>query len=350
MSYFPQPYDETQCSYAPAPVTPNPSYYLSAPAPIQLRTFMVSHRLGFDSLHHFSSAPQILALENPEGPTPNLEFWCRGKKILIVVHGFNAEFSEVEEALYETSEKTKGVYGAIIAFVYPSQQLRLSAPLSSYSTAKDVAQYAAIDLFPDLLNQVLSVAGQVDIVAHSLGTRLVMDSLSSRKKPIYGQVTNLFLLGGVAPETSLSLCPGSHRRALPLAIQIYNIFSRRDLTVPIHTIISDEERIIGNPSPISDLCLSRNVTYVDATPVVDSHRAFLTSEVVIKFIKSASKDLCKFDYPHIQLLPSHCFRIVLEQQPYDPKTVPALAKLGTDFLEGFGKRVTKEASSFFFAG
>ncbi|GLS27385.1 alpha/beta hydrolase [Marinibactrum halimedae] len=106
-----------------------------------------------------------------------------GKKVLILVHGYNNEQDEVYDAYSiierKISKHLSTTYDAIIGYSWPGGDNRLDW-WAAKSRANSVARQ-----FRFLLEMIGEKAVAIDVMSHSLGARVVLKALKqSRKKPL----------------------------------------------------------------------------------------------------------------------------------------------------------------------
>ena len=120
----------------------------------------------------------------------------RGREVLIFIHGFNVSF---EDALRRTAQLAYDLAfdGAPVAFTWPARSISIPiAALSSvssaalfastteYDAAEDNAELAAFSLRA-FLNEVRKRSGAttIDLIAHSMGARVLTKALSQIVEP-----------------------------------------------------------------------------------------------------------------------------------------------------------------------
>ncbi len=257
--------------------------------------YAISDRLNADSMKKFAPITLIAQVQFQLNTQNYEEFESvrpfMNRRVLILVHGFNAQYSEVIATLKQVAAKTQGTYDTVIAYLYPCEKSTFFPPNFPYQQARVNALAIAQTRFPVILDSILSVARRVDIAAHSMGAFLAMNALNNPTSTRLNKVDNLFLAGGAIQMESLLSCPlplcSTYQNVLNHVHTIYNISSCLDEVLPLHTLFN-RETTAGRPKALDPNFLSWNVKMIDASSVVGSHRDYLNNAAVIGLIKLAA--------------------------------------------------------------
>jgi esterase/lipase superfamily enzyme len=178
---------------------------------------------------------------------------------VIFVHGFNNTFAE---GLYRLAQLSHDLdlRGVAVHYAWPSRGVALG-----YVADRDSALFAR-DGLEQLINQVeASGAENIILVAHSMGSALLMESL--RQMAIRGDTRTLRRIGGViliSPDLDVDVFR-SQAHAIGTLPQPFLIFgSDRDKLLSLSARLTGEPERLGNLGDISRLA-DLNVTYLDSS-------------------------------------------------------------------------------------
>lgn len=135
---------------------------------------------------------------NREISNENLLNLVRGKRVIILVHGYNNTFSEVCDAYLRLTNQLKAnsvPHDQVIGYIWPGGDKKLS-----YFAAKKRARKLAPRI-SDLLESLSDQVQSIDIIAHSMGCFL---SLSTLKKAKGVKLNNIYLMAPAVKNFMLS--------------------------------------------------------------------------------------------------------------------------------------------------
>jgi esterase/lipase superfamily enzyme len=180
------------------------------------------------------------------------------RDVVIFVHGFNNNFAEGLYRLAQMSHDLK-MPGIPVHYAWPSRGAALG-----YVADRDSALFSR-DGLEQLINQTEAAGAEnVILVAHSMGSALLMESL--RQLAIRGDKQSLDRIGGViliSPDIDVDVFR-SQARVLGALPQPFVIFgSDRDRILGLSARLTGEPERLGNLTDISRLA-DLEVTYVDS--------------------------------------------------------------------------------------
>ncbi|CAF24694.1 alpha/beta hydrolase [Candidatus Protochlamydia amoebophila] len=267
--------------------------YLDSDSDSEQEIYLISDRMNFTDRHKFSPETQIMKAGLISSTAQiyleeNIQTYkvfklknFSNRKILILIHGFTVKYEDALKTLRSVSDKVGDRYDAVIGYLYPA-----CAKFYQYRQAKENGLYVAEERLPEILHSIQSVAEQVDIVAHSMGTIVAMHALNQSASP---KIDNLFLLGGAVEEKSIFECDGQGcttlKRALSNAKKIYVLYSCNDAVLPwLH--IFNSTQTLGRPDKvIQQKPIAKNVCLINTSSVVKDHSAYFQCQEVFKFFK-----------------------------------------------------------------
>jgi len=142
--------------------------------------------------------PQIVQFVNENTQKlslDQLEAMVLGKRVLLLVHGFNSVWSEVcgsykqiEANLQNAAlaANTANLYDLVIGYMWPGEDHKIDYPLAVINSKRHISAMA------DILKQLSAKVQKLDVISHSLGCFLTLSAIGyyNNAKPIIG---NLFL-------------------------------------------------------------------------------------------------------------------------------------------------------------
>ena len=242
---------------------------------------MLSYRKDFWDSDTASDQSQW-ALVRPDGTiassTPDLK-WLDQKNILVVVHGFNTEESDILPAYFNVKKQmsarvmqaAKPFYDAVIGITWPGYQNDLE-----YYSTEDHARALASRLRSDI-NRLAGLAGKVDVIAHSTGNRFIFEALKTggRDKP----VRNLFSFAPVVDDESIKK-KHQYVPSVRSCERVYIFHSLEDDVLKfLYPLVSFDA---GSEDGKAILC---NVQSIDCRDVVNVHSEYALSAQIYEFIR-----------------------------------------------------------------
>ncbi|MBO9490449.1 alpha/beta hydrolase [Endozoicomonas sp. G2_1] len=213
-------------------------------------------------------------------PLSNLSATVSGKKVLILVHGYNNEPYEAYDA-YELLEKeltTKGGnhYDFILGYSWPG----CDNPAEWYK-AKRRADSAA-RMFRRLLTTLEPQTASIDVLSHSLGARVTLKALKGAQKPL---IRNYFSTAPAVDNECLET--GEEFYTSTLRCQHLHVFhSFRDgvLNVAYRTAEFDTALGLCGPEDRSYVLRKKNIYVVNCKKVVSSHGGYKHAKAFYRYL------------------------------------------------------------------
>jgi esterase/lipase superfamily enzyme len=213
----------------------------------------------------------------------NLAEELSGKKICMLVHGYNNEHEEVREA-YEIIEKNinshlPGAYDAVIGYSWPGGNRALE-----WWDAKSRAN-AVARRFRMLLEQ-LSQQTTIDLISHSLGARVSLKALKEASLPL---VRNYYCMAAAVDNESLEF-DQEFNLALDAVDNIFVMHSVRDEVLASAYSTAELDTALGlfGPEDVRQVQASLiNVFVANCKRVVTHHGGYKRSEEVFKYISES---------------------------------------------------------------
>ncbi len=217
------------------------------------RYFMATDVVGYDTAPKFSQAL-------------NADIAARGGRVMLFVHGYNTGF---DDAVYRLTQivHDAGYPGTPVLFSWAS-----GASTTSYVYDKESASAARDQLEVTLRMLEQSGARRIDIVAHSMGTWITMETL--RQLAITGDRDLGGKLGDVvlaSPDIDVDVFKSQMRRYGKPDKPFILLLSDDDRALKLSTLISGDKPRVGDYGDAADLA-SYGVSVVDLTKTKGADR------------------------------------------------------------------------------
>ncbi|KFB09847.1 alpha/beta hydrolase [Nitratireductor basaltis] len=207
---------------------------------------------------------------------------ARGGRALIFVHGFNTAF---DEAIYRMTQVVHDAdyKGSPILFTWASAARTIDYVYDNNSAT------TARDRLEETLNLVVEAgAERIDLVAHSMGSWLMMETL--RQLAIAGDPTLQGRLGDVvlaSPDIDVDVFKSQMRRYGTPEKPFYVLTSRRDRALSVSGLIAGNKPRVGDYTYAEDLA-QFGVTVIDVTSVSGgdalNHTTFAENPALVRLL------------------------------------------------------------------
>jgi len=206
----------------------------------------------------------------------------RGGRALVFIHGFNTAF---DEAIYRMTQVVHDAdyQGSPILFTWAS-----AARTIDYVYDNNSATFARDRLEETLKLVVEAGAERIDIVAHSMGSWLTMETL--RQLAIAGNPTLEGRLGDVvlaSPDIDVDVFKSQMRRYGQPEKPFYVLTSQRDRALSVSGLIAGNKPRVGDYTYAEDLA-QFGVTVIDVTSVSGgdalNHTTFAENPALVRLL------------------------------------------------------------------
>lgn len=239
------------------------------------RHFVISGQTELDGTSGFSAALRAELAKQPSGD----------REVMIFIHGYNTSFSDGLFRLAQLKNDLQ-IPGVAAHFSWPSA----ANPLG-YSQDRDSVLYAR-DTLQDTLKTMRAATGApISLVAHSMGSFLVMETLRQIEIESPGWTKrNLNGVVLVAPDISVDVFQAQASRIKDLPQPFFVFTSKRDPALRLSARLNNVSARLGNltdPEPLGDL----PITLIDVSEFgrssVDRHFVAGTSPALISMIRGS---------------------------------------------------------------
>lgn len=231
--------------------------------------FMASEAIGYDTAPEFSAAL-------------NADIAARGGRVMVFVHGYNTSFDAAVYRLTQIAHDS-GYPGTPVLFSWAS-----GGSTTSYVYDKESASAARDQLEVTLRLLAQSGARRIDIVAHSMGTWVTMETL--RQLAITGDRDLSGKLGDVvlaSPDIDVDVFKSQMRRYGKPDKPFILLLSEDDRALRLSGILAGSRPRVGDYKNAADLA-DYGVTVIDlsSAKATDSfnHTKFADNPVLVKML------------------------------------------------------------------
>jgi esterase/lipase superfamily enzyme len=252
--------------------------------------YMISSRRKFWSPDHSTSGPEVIApvdLSSGLVGKGNYGSLCeevKGKRILLLVHGYNCGAKGVRETYALIEEMARKFlpagngrgYNQVVGYAWPGGD-----HVYEYGSARRRSKKAGLALkrcIQELSGS--SQAGLIDVMAHSMGARVALNALKGQKSRLVG---DLCLMAAAVDDDSLSH-KGKFRSSCRACERVWVFHSRGDKVLKTAYQIGDWSKALGRRGPKASANLPGNVFSVDCTPL--SHGDYKRTNGLYQFMQT----------------------------------------------------------------
>jgi esterase/lipase superfamily enzyme len=246
----------------------------------------------------------------------------KGQKILLLVHGLDTTqpisyYFDIQANINNSGKEAH--YDQVIGYLWPC----FDKTYYYYYAKENIKNISS--RFRSFLQKIKHAgASSIDVVAHSLGNRLVLESLDFAKDPKAPNLIHRFF--SVAPAVNdTSIDKGGHFYQASLNCdQMFVFYSTRDSVLKWFYPIAEWRQALGYEGDSYPRELSAHVQMVDCSPVIDTHDAYLFNLSVFNYLQHACGDP-KFSPAHVQDVVINSDGTFQITRTRDPAPVPVLA-------------------------
>lgn len=231
---------------------------------------------------------------------------CTGKRVLMLVHGFNttadsalANYQLIKGNVSQLKDHAGNeLYDIVIGYLWPGNDHGVE-----YYQAKKHAERAAKRM-TSTVQELASCASSIDLFAHSMGNRLMLEALKPMPaNPSKRPIQNFYSLAPAVDNESLE----KGEEYYPSTTQCENIFvfhSERDDVLKYLYLSSEQDRALGYKGEEHAKCVPMNVQFIDCTAFVGGHSEYFHTQPLYQFILNQHE--MRLDAPgmamHLKLL------------------------------------------------
>jgi esterase/lipase superfamily enzyme len=216
------------------------------------------------------------------------EFWSdlKNKRVLVLIHGFNSPtpYSNYHNIRVNVENlELASAYDFVIGYVWPSYDDSVE-----YRIAKTQLQKVK-PILAKTLSHLSSSVASVDVIAHSMGNRLLLETLNSMQEGAKQVVRNFFAWAPAVDNESIDMNQ-VYYPATQLCQNLYVFFSQRDGVLKWDYPIPELDMALGLAGDENSSQLPKNTQLVDCTDVIDEHSAYILSKPIYDYLQKIQED------------------------------------------------------------
>lgn len=216
-----------------------------------------------------------------------------GKRILLLVHGYNNEQDEVYDAYTiienKLSEHIKNEYDLVIGYSWPGGDKGIEW-YSSKSRANSVARR-----FRFLMASLSEQTNSIDIMSHSLGARVVLKALKQADNKTI--IRNYFCMAAAIDNEVLERDEEFHP-SIDNVERLFVFHSKNDGVLSGAYRLAEWDNALGLYGPEDKAYIqnkAKTIYVANCKKVIESHGAYKRSDAIYKYInKVLTKKVIKF--------------------------------------------------------
>lgn len=202
----------------------------------------------------------------------------KGKRVLVLVHGFDtvqpsSYYFDIKVNLEDQS------IDQVIGYLWPCYDDEWE-----YFYAKESTQHVKRRL-RDFLTQLGQTAANVDVLAHSMGNHLMLETLNYPKTPTIPNLVNNFYLFAPAVNDVSIYQDQTYFNATKNCDDLYVFYSKNDTTLKWYYLLAEWHEALGYEGDSDPVHLPPNIQMIDCTSIVDTHSAYLFALPLYSYIQ-----------------------------------------------------------------
>lgn len=248
--------------------------------------WLMSDRASFWDADKISDQTAFMLDSNPKRTTLNSKE-IKGKNVLLLVHGYN---NGPEEALSTyrlvnlhvsalKNSHQANLYDLVIGYLWPGDD----SPLEYYDAKLHVLRLAKV--MRSHLQFLSGSAARVDVLAHSMGNRLIFEALNDHSNGGKKLVHNLYSLAAAVDDESIEKNE-KYYRATQNCEKIFVFYSRRDGVLKWDYRLAEGDNALGYEGAEDPKMLPENVQLINYTNLIGQHSQYFMVLPVYEFIRT----------------------------------------------------------------
>jgi esterase/lipase superfamily enzyme len=198
----------------------------------------------------------------------------QGKRLLVIIHGFNnpspLNFYHTLKANMENLDPPC-TYDKIIGYVWPSYD----EAMEYFEAQKNITRLTP--RLRALLQKFNAMGCKVDVIAHSMGNRFLLEALNNKPSGDSPKLVENFFSVAPAVDNEAVDRGGDFYDATFHIENMFVFFSERDDVLRWFYVLPEMDDALGYKGSQNRNKLADNVQLIDCTAVIESHAGYLFS-------------------------------------------------------------------------
>jgi esterase/lipase superfamily enzyme len=247
--------------------------------------FIMSDRGNFWNPDKISKQTEIVAEKGDRNIAVHpLQF--KNQKILLLVHGFDNTAAEAIDTYHlihtqigQLKDKNgNDLYDSVIGYLWPGYDDRLEY-FDAEKNALELAQRTRTHLI--LLSKITKT---IDILAHSMGNRLMFEALDFPPQDTMKRtIENFYSFGAAVDKDSIERYH-KYDYSTENCRDLYVFHSNRDEVLKFLYRIAQWKGALGSEAPSNLTKVAKNIQLIDCTAFVTGHSQYFSALPLYKFI------------------------------------------------------------------
>ena len=243
--------------------------------------FVISSRKGGTDARAFADWEHLFQISSggdwTEKSFSDLFSRVEGKRVLVLVHGFNNPFDFIKEeyrkAAYYNRRYFNGHYDLVVGYLWPGGNSHFDYFLAREHTA------TAAGRLRHWLAELYQNGAQIDLMGHSLAAQVGYRMLESEPEFTIG---NVFSFGAAISERVLASA-AKLESLLAKVRTFFAFYTRDDVVLKYGFRLLEQHTALGYTGPVLNRKLeaSGKINAIDCTGLIANHSGYLNSEPVL---------------------------------------------------------------------
>ena len=208
----------------------------------------------------------------------------KGKNVLLLVHGYN---NDPEEALttyrlinihLSSFARQPKLYDLIIGYLWPGDD----SPLEYYDAKRHASKLAST--MRSHLEFLAASAARVDVLAHSMGNRLMLEALNYYSNADKKIIQQFYSFAAAVDNESIEIDEKYYPATLNCE-KMFVFYSKRDDVLKWYYGLAEWDKALGYEGVENLKKLPENVQLIDYTNLVSQHSQYFSIAPIYEFIK-----------------------------------------------------------------
>lgn len=211
----------------------------------------------------------------------------KNKKILLVIHGYNNSFSHAIKTINHVkatisnmrNKEGSPLYDLVIGYIWPGYDNFIE-----YSLAVENAEALKLRMRQHLID-LATITPQLDVLAHSLGNRVILEALNFENNFSNTSIINHFFALAPAVDANAIQKDGFLFKSVMNCKHLFVMHSNKDDVLKLLYPLASGKQALGKSPPPYFKQLPPQVKFLDCSKVVEGHSHYFKTKSIFDFIE-----------------------------------------------------------------